>query len=53
MIATQLRLWTVDEYHHMLTAGILTAADRVELLDGQIIQISPLIAASCWNGAAN
>lgn len=38
MIATQLRLWTVDEYHHMMTAGILTAADRVELLDGKLFR---------------
>lgn len=30
------RRWTVDEYHRMVAAGILTARDRVELLDGQM-----------------
>lgn len=35
------RRWTVAEYHRMLTAGILTTADRVELLDGQILEMSP------------
>ncbi|NJO77439.1 MAG: Uma2 family endonuclease [Cyanobacteria bacterium RM1_2_2] len=41
MISAQLRLWSVKEYHRMLKAGILTSVDRVELLDGQIIQMSP------------
>lgn len=41
MTATQNRLWTVEEYHRMIDAGILTASDRVELLDGRIIQMSP------------
>ncbi len=35
------RRWTVDEYHRMVAAGILTARDRVELLDGQIIEMVP------------
>jgi Uma2 family endonuclease len=35
------RRWTVDEYHRMVAAGILTAGDRVELLDGQIIEMVP------------
>ncbi|BAY61661.1 hypothetical protein NIES22_17280 [Calothrix brevissima NIES-22] len=41
MTATQNRLWTVEEYHRMIDAGILNANDRVELLDGRIIQMSP------------
>jgi Uma2 family endonuclease len=41
MTATQNRLWTVEEYHRMIEAGILTRDDKVELLDGQIIQMSP------------
>jgi Uma2 family endonuclease len=36
-----LKRWTVEEYHRMITAGILTADDRVELLEGQIIEIVP------------
>ena len=29
---------TVDDYHAMLEAGILSEDDRVELIDGQIIE---------------
>lgn len=32
--------WTVDEYHHMIAAGILDNR-RVELLKGEIIEMSP------------
>lgn len=41
MTATKTRLWTVDEYHRMIEAGILTTEDKVELLEGRIIQVSP------------
>lgn len=37
-----LRRFTVDEYFQMAKAGILTEDDRVELIDGQIIQMSPI-----------
>lgn len=36
------RRFTVDEYHKMGTAGILTEDDRVELIDGEIVQMSPI-----------
>lgn len=32
--------WTVTDYHHMIEAGIL-AARRVELLGGDIVEVSP------------
>lgn len=32
--------WTVDEYHHMIAAGILDER-RVELLKGEIVEMSP------------
>ncbi|HBB33895.1 MAG TPA: hypothetical protein DDZ80_30010 [Cyanobacteria bacterium UBA8803] len=36
-----LKRWTVEDYHRMIAAGILTTSDRVELLDGQIIEMVP------------
>ena len=32
------RLFTVDEYERMIEAGILTENDRVELVDGEIVE---------------
>ena len=37
-----LRRFTVDEYRRMAEAGILDEDDRVELLDGQIVQMTPI-----------
>lgn len=36
MTQTRVRLWNVDEYHQMLETGIITADERVELIDGQV-----------------
>ena len=36
------RRFTVDEYHRMGEVGILTADDRVELLDGEIVEMAPI-----------
>lgn len=36
------RLFTVDEYYRMAEAGILGEDDRVELLDGRVVQMSPI-----------
>jgi Uma2 family endonuclease len=36
------RLFTVAEYHRMVKTGILNADERVELLDGLIVQMSPI-----------
>jgi Uma2 family endonuclease len=36
------RVFTVHEYHLMGKAGILTEDDRVELLDGEIVQMTPI-----------
>ena len=36
------RRFTVDEYYQMARAGILTEGDRVELIDGEIVEVAPL-----------
>ncbi|MGF1538347.1 MAG: Uma2 family endonuclease [Elainellaceae cyanobacterium] len=41
MVTTRVRTWTVKEYHQMLRAGILAPDERVELLSGQIWEMSP------------
>ena len=40
--------WTIDEYHHMIDAGILD--DRhVELLKGEIVEMSPFVEAHAYS----
>jgi Uma2 family endonuclease len=36
------RRFTVEEYHRMAAAGILRPDERVELLDGEIVRMSPI-----------
>lgn len=36
-----LKRWTVEEYHRMIAAGIFAPGQRLELLDGQIIEMIP------------
>lgn len=40
--APPVRRFTVEEYHRMIEAGILSENDRVELLDGWILEMSPI-----------
>jgi len=41
-VAAARRLFTRAEYHRMGEVGILTSRDRVELIRGEIIQMSPI-----------
>lgn len=41
-IQLEKRHFTVDEYHRMGEAGILGEDDRVELLEGEIVEMSPI-----------
>ncbi len=36
------RRFTVDEYHRMTEAGILHEDDRIELLDGDTVEMAPI-----------
>jgi len=36
------RLFTVDDYHRMVDAGILSEDDRVELIHGEVLAMSPI-----------
>lgn len=36
------RRFTVEDYHRMARAGVLTEDDRVELLEGEIIEMAPI-----------
>jgi Uma2 family endonuclease len=37
-----LRLFTVSEYHRMAEAGVFTEDDRVELIEGEVVDMSPI-----------
>jgi Uma2 family endonuclease len=37
-----LKLWTIDDYEEMIERGILDADDRVELIRGEIVEMTPI-----------
>lgn len=48
------RLFTADEYERMIAAGVFQEDDRIELIEGEIIAMSPIGArhAACVNRLA-
>jgi len=36
------RVFSVDEFHRMADAGVFTEDDRLELLDGEIVRMTPI-----------
>jgi Uma2 family endonuclease len=36
------RRFSVDEYHRMVASGVLTASDRVQLVNGWIVEMPPI-----------
>src|SRR5258708_26947142 len=41
-VEVERRLFTVEEYHRMAEAGILGEDERVELIEGEIVQMAPI-----------
>ena len=35
-------IWTVAEYHQMAGAGLLDESDRVELIEGELVDMAPI-----------
>lgn len=42
MVVLQHKKFTTEQYHQMVEAGILTQRDRVELIEGEIIQMAAI-----------
>lgn len=41
MSSVQLKRWSREEYDRMIEAGIFAPGERVELIDGEIVEMSP------------
>ncbi|MGH7341541.1 MAG: Uma2 family endonuclease [Candidatus Rokuibacteriota bacterium] len=54
-VAIQRRLFTTEDYHRMAEAAVFAAEDRVELIDGEVVEMSPigLAHATCVRRLTN
>ncbi|MBK8118426.1 MAG: Uma2 family endonuclease [Sulfuritalea sp.] len=41
-VAVPYHRWSVEEYHQMAQAGLLDETDRVELIEGELIDMAPI-----------
>lgn len=48
VLENRLREFTVSEFHRMADAGVIGENERVELLDGQIVEMAP-VGVPHWN----
>lgn len=44
MTAVRVRRWSVDDYHAMVASGVIGPDERVELIDGEVIETSAMSA---------
>ncbi len=40
-MSVQLKKWTVEEYERLVALGALTEHDRVQLVEGEIVEMIP------------
>jgi len=41
-VQVQRHLFTIDKYHQMIESGVFDEDDRLELVDGEIVEMSPI-----------
>ena len=46
--AAPLRRITVDEYHRMIAAGIFDEGERIQLIDGLFVVMTPTVRPAPW-----